>query len=223
MDGYTQYDLLGASFEEFVVFLFDHDVVPIPQNVNEGPEPWYWRAEVLFEPIRAASDYVRLFTEPEFLGARFSNIQLEQGFWAIQSSNIECSVTEIVWHRHVPFVMRANCVRSMFHLFEKLFSTMQSETAVEMWWDSLAYDWHCGNRLRQSGGEDEEMQDVMFETLAKILALPSSTCQASALHGLGHLHHPETQTLIDRYLATNLGIESGLREYALAASRFEVM
>jgi hypothetical protein len=111
----------------------------------------------------------------------------------------------------------------MFHLFEKLFATMQFETAVEMWWDSMAYDWHCGNRSRQNGGEDEEMQDIMFETLAKILELPSAACQASALHGLGHLHHPETQLLIGQYLAKNREIDPGLREYACAASRFDVM
>lgn len=223
MDGYTQFDLLGASYEEFVDFLFEHEVVPIPRSENRGPEPWYWKAEVLFEPVRVASDYARLFTDPEFLLARFSMSKLEQGFWAIQSCNIECSVAEIIWHRQVPFVMRANCVHSMFHLFEKLFASMQSETAVEMWWDSLAYDWHCGNKSRQNGGEDEEMQDVMFETLAKILALPQPTCQASALHGLGHLHHPETPLLIERYIEANREMDPQLREYAQAASRFEVM
>jgi hypothetical protein len=223
MDGYTQFDLLGASYEEFVTFLFDHEVVPTPQNKGRGPEPWYWKAEVLFDPVRVASDYARLFAEPDFLPARFSSSQLEQGFWAIQSCNIECSVAEIIWHKQVPFVMRANCVRSMFHLFEKLFATMPSATAVEMWWDSLAYDWHCGNRSRQSGGEDEDMQDVMFQTLGKILALPEPACQASALHGLGHLHHPETSALIDGYLQTTDGIDPELREYAKAAGRFEVM
>jgi hypothetical protein len=223
MDGYIQYDLLGASFEEFIDFLFNHEVVPIPESESGDPEPWYWKVEVIFDPIAVATYYSRLFNAPNFLLTQFRHDQIEQGFWAIQSCNIECSVAEIIWHRHVPFVMRVNCVRSMFNLYEKLFSHFLSETAAEMWWDSLAYDWHCGNRARQNGGEDEQMQDVMFSTLENVLALPSANCQAYALHGLGHLHHPDTKSLIDRYLGNHPNIDEGLREYALAASRFEVM
>ncbi|HVK54635.1 MAG TPA: hypothetical protein VM532_06365 [Burkholderiales bacterium] len=223
MDGYIQYNITDASFEEFVAFLFNHEVIPVPKNGKKEPEPWYWKAEVTFEPIRVSCDYVRLFTNPEFLLSNFSVEQLDQGFWAIQSSNIECSVADIIWHRHVPFVMRANCIRSMFYLFEKLFATTSLGTAPHMWWDSLAYDWCCGNRSRLNGGEDEQMQDVMFETLEKILALPSSDCQAAALHGLGHLHHPETQQLIDQYIRLNEIISPELRDYAHAAARFDVM
>ena len=215
-------NITGASFEEFVAFLFDHEVVPIPRD-GKGPEPWYWNAQVEFEPVRVACDYVRLFTDPEFLVTQYSLEQLEQGFWAIPSCNIECSVTEIIWHKQVPFVMRENCVRSMFHLFQKLFAVVTLETSPNMWWDSLAYNWHCGNRARSNGGEDERMQDVIFETLEKILALPSLECQAAALHGLGHLHHPATQQLIERYIQGNEKIDAELRDYALAAARFDVM
>ncbi len=214
---------MESSFEDFVAFLFEHEVVPIPHDRHKEPEPWYWTADVIFEPIRVASDYVRLFTKPEFLLSSFSTEQLEQGFWAIQSCNIDCSVAEIIWHRQVPFVMRENCVRSMFSLFERLFAVAPVETASNMWWDSLAYDWHCGNRSRANGGEDEHMQDIMFETLEKILFLPSPKCQAAALHGLGHLHHPATQRLIDLYLQRNVAVDTDLRDYAIAAARFDVM
>jgi hypothetical protein len=223
MDSYTHYNIVDASFEEFVAFLFDHEVIPIPRNGANEPIPWYWKAEVAFEPIRVACDYVRLFSAPEFLLSAFSIERLEQGFWAIQSSNIECSVAEIIWNKQVPFVMRENCVRSMFHLFEKLFAINALETAPEMWWDSLAYDWYCDNRSRAKGGEDECMQNVMFETLEKILSLPSLKCQAAALHGLGHLKHPGTEQLIGRYIQDNEKIDADLRDYALAAARFDVM
>ena len=55
----------------------------------------------------------------------------------------------------------------MFHLFERLFAHDPLDTAVQMWWDSLAYDWHCHNRSRENGGADRRMQDVMFETLSR--------------------------------------------------------
>ncbi len=223
MDGYDQYDLRKATFEEFLTFLFDRDVIPIPANGSGAPEPWYWHAEVAFDPARVASFYINLFTTPRTVLQKCSLEQLDQGFWAIQSSNIECAVTEIIWDQKLPFEIRESCVRSMFHLYELLFSEVSLEASAEMWWDSLAYDWHCGNRVRAKGGEDQLMQDVMFETLSKILQLPSEECQAAALHGLGHLHHPDTSALIVAYLAQRPEIGSDLKQYALAAARFEVM
>lgn len=222
MDGYTSYDLTEASYDDFVQFLFAHEVIPFPKEKRE-PGPWYWHATVEFRPLSVASFYIRLFTEPDSLLQKYSLQELEQGFWAIQSSNIECSITEIIWMKSIPFEIRESCVRAMFHLYQRLFSHEPLDTSVEMWWDSLAYDWHCENRSRSNGGEDLLMQDVMFETLSKILALPSSAVQASALHGLGHLHHPDTKVLVDEFLQRNPQIDPGLREYALAAAKFDVM
>jgi hypothetical protein len=219
----SRHDLRRASFEEFVDFMFDHEVVPVPDDIEADACPWYWNVEVAYQPLRVASYYIRLFTAPGFLPQRYSPAQLEQGFWAIQSGNIECSVAGLIWDARVPFDIRASCVRSMFHLYELLFADIVLESSVDMWWDSLAYDWHCGNRSRARGGEDEAMQDVMFETLSRILALPSVTCQAAALHGLGHLHHPGTSEVILGFLAGNPGMETELRDYALAAARFEVL
>lgn len=223
MDGYDQYDLQKATFEEFLAFLFDRDAIPIPANGSGAPEPWYWHAEVAFDPMRTASFYITLFTTPHAVLKKYSLEQLEQGFWAMQSLNIECAVTEIIWDRKLPLEIRENCVRSMFHLYELLFSEVSLDTAAEMWWDSLAYDWHSGIRARANGGEDQLMQDVMFKTLSKILHLSSEECQAAALHGLGHLHHPDTGALVAAYLAQRPEIDSDLKEYALAAARFEVM
>jgi hypothetical protein len=223
MDGYTKYDLIGATFEEFVVFLFDHEVIPMPKYRKGEAEPWYWNAEVSFDPVRVTCDYIRLFSAPEFLLSKFSKEQLEQGFWEIQSPTIDWALTELIWNEQVPFVLREQCVRSMFFLYEKLFATTPLETAPNMLWDSLAYDWDCGIRSRLNGGEDEQMQDIMFETLGKILELPCLECQAAALHGLGHLHHPATVRLIDQHIQRNKTIDEKMRDYAHAAARFDVM
>jgi hypothetical protein len=67
-----------------------------------------------------------------------------------------------------------------------------------MWWDSLCYDWHCGNKKRENGGDDLELQDIFFNTLVKVLALDSWICQGAALQGLGHLHHPDTAQVVTR-------------------------
>ena len=211
----SQHDLSEASFEDFVGFLFDHEV---------GPFPWYWRVTVDYDPDSVIGYYTSLFTAPRFLLARFTVDQLEQGFWAMQGSLLDCSITDVIWERDVPFANRERCVRAMFDLFAQLFDGWSLESsAVNMWWDSLAYDWECGNRSRANGGEDRPMQDVMFATIARILDLPSETCQAAALHGLGHLHHPDTADLIQGYLTRNSAISAELRDYALAAARFEVL
>jgi hypothetical protein len=120
------------------------------------------------------------------------------------------------------FITREACVRTMYHLFERLFAIEHLDSSAHMWWDALCYDWHCGNRDRANGGDDRYMQDVMFETLAKILQLNSIECQKDALHGLGHLHHPGTKELIDQYVANHPNLSSEIRNYALAAAEFEV-
>jgi hypothetical protein len=53
--------------------------------------------------------------------------------------------------------------------------------------------------------------------------VPSESCQTAALHGLGHLHHPDTNELVQSYLARNPSITPDLREYALAAAQFRVL
>ncbi len=148
MDANEYYDLRKPHhFDEFVDFLFDHEVVPAPASSNE-PGPWYWHGEVVFDPIRVAGFYIKLFQEPRFLSGRFSIPHLEQGFWAIPSGTLDCAISQIIWHRDVPLETRETCIRTMFHLFEKLFANVELDTAPYMWWDSLAYDWHCGNRDR---------------------------------------------------------------------------
>jgi hypothetical protein len=214
----VEYNLTASSFEEFISFLFDKPVPP-----PKSKDHWYWNADVLFLPNTIAAYYVRLFTEPAFLLLQFDKGQLEQGFWAIQSYNLECSVARVIWDLTLPFSMRENCVRSMLHLFKRLFAIEPLDTSAYMWWDSLCYDWHCGNRSRNLGGEDKAMQDVMFQTLSQVLDLPSEHCQGAALHGLSHLHHPDTEELIAQFLKRNPKLEERKRSYALAASRFQVL
>ena len=215
----TDEDITHSSFEEFVAFLFARTVPAEGEKRN----PWYWNVDVTFDPERVCRYYVRLFREPTSLLERFSKAQLEQGFWAIQSCNLSCSVSQVIWDTNLPFAVREECVRSMFDLFRSLFAAESLETSVQMWWDSLCYDWHCGNRRRERGGEDAAMQEVMFQTLSSLLALDSAICQRAALHGLGHLHHPGTEELVQQYLSQRASLSKEWVGYALAAARFEVM
>ncbi len=44
------------------------------------------------------------------------------------------------------------------------------------------------------------MIETIFQTLSKILALDHRGCQICALHGLGHLYHPSSEQLVQKYL-----------------------
>lgn len=213
-------DLTNVSFDEFVVFLFDHDVVPQEPGKYD---PWYFHVEAEFDARKIVAYYVRMFGEPEFLLTRFTKAQLDEGFWAIQGPNLDCSVSRIIEDSDLPLSVREECIRSMADLFKRLFATEPFDTSVQMWWDSLCYDWHCGNRKRERGGEDLELQNVFFETLVKVLAIDSWICQGAALHGLGHLHHPGTKERIERFVEEHPKLTQEQKAYALAAAKFEVM
>src|SRR5262245_53084586 len=113
MKSRTRNDNTLCSFEEFVTFLFDRSV----PSTAEKHDPWYWNVEVTFNPERVRGHYVQLFRAPEFLLERFSKAQLEQGFWAIQSCNLNCSVSNLIWDVNLPSAAREECVKSMLDLF----------------------------------------------------------------------------------------------------------
>ena len=218
-------DISHISFEEFIAFIFDREVQAIEvQAKTEEWNPWYWHTKVLFDPQQICGYYTRLFMAPSFLLERFSKAQLEEGFWAIPAGgSLECSVTELIWNTDLPLAIREECVKSMFYLFRDLFAAEPLDSAAGMWWDSICcHLWHRGRRDRLRGGEDLSMQDVMFETMVQVLALDSVDCQAAALHGLGHLHHPATEEVIQTYVTQHPSLSGELRAYALAAARFEV-
>jgi hypothetical protein len=255
MEDHRNYiDITAYSFEEFVCFLFEHEIT--------AGDSWYFNLEVVFDPAEIARHYVKLFRVPKFLRVTYTSPELEQGFWAAQSCANDCSVSQLLRYDGLPFYAKEECVRSMYDLFAQLFAYEPLDSAVYMWWDSLCYDWHCGNRMGKSGREEKEydgrffelmsrsgnrpefweryqlrdagnqkqreeedlrLQEVMFQTLSRVLTLPQEHCQRAALHDLGHLHHPETPRLIGEFISSHLVLSEQLQEYALAAARFKVL
>jgi hypothetical protein len=68
-----------------------------------------------------------------------------------------------------------------------------------------------------------ELQDTVFRTLVKVLALDSWICQGAALHGLGHLHHPETPEVVDKFIREHPTLTEEQTAYARAAAKFNVL
>ena len=219
MEPVAQVDISQYTFDQFVSFLFDREVaVGPPRKWN----PWFFQIEIEHNPHLTCKHYVRLFLQPAFLLDKFSKAQIEQGFWAIPGSNLECSVNNLLWDSKLSLAEKEQCIRSMFDLFRHFFAVEPVETSGHMWWDALCYDWECGNRKRERGGDDLDLQNIMFETLSSILALDSEFCQGAALHGLSHLHHPDTAKRVERHLNEHPMLSAKQKEYALAAAEFRL-
>jgi hypothetical protein len=214
-----QFDVSEYSFDQFVSFIFAHE----PSADVRKQEPWYFSLEVMYEPQKVCAYDAQLFRQPSLLLERFSKAQLEEGFWAIHGGALDCAVSRAICNTDVPFAAREECVRSIIDLFGLFFATEPLESSSNMWWDSLCYDWNCGIRDRERGGEDLRMQNVMFETLAVILRLDSEPCQIAALNGLGHLHHPATAALVHTFIAEHPALTAETKEYALRAAKFQVL
>jgi len=126
----TRVDSTNWSFDDFVAFLFDRDV----SLESKRQDYWYCHVEVEFDAREIGAYYVQLFRQPEFLLTRFTKLQLEEGFWAIQVHNLDCSVARIIDDSEVPLSLRKDCIRSMADLFKRLFAAEPFDSSVQMWW-----------------------------------------------------------------------------------------
>jgi hypothetical protein len=133
MTEFTEVDIRGFSFEKFTLFLFDRGIPPTADDGSE--DSWYYSEEVTFDADEVAAHYVNHFINPEFLRSRFSQLQLEQGFWAILGPNLSCGAAELIWLQELPFSVSENCGRAMFHLYERFFAIDPLDTSAYMWWD----------------------------------------------------------------------------------------
>src|SRR5690242_13729496 len=109
MEQAAHVDLTESSFDEFVSFLFDRSIPP----EAEKRDPWHWHVEVEFDASKICAYYVQLFQQSEFLLTRFTKPQLEEGFWAVQGPNLDCSVSRLIDDSDLPLSVREACIRSM--------------------------------------------------------------------------------------------------------------
>ncbi len=212
----STYDLRTCSYDEFLDFVFEHPV---------EKEHWYWESglKVLYDVNRNAELLTKLFSNARPLLDSYTREQLEQGFWALQSGCVDGLVEDVMFEQSVPFERRAEFIRSMFLLYRDLFSIDALETSSNMWWDCISSDYAIRRRSQDTSEDDRNIQDVMFETLTKILYLDSEECQGAALHGLGHLRHPNTEKVIRDWIATQPELPEDDLEFAEACITGDIM
>jgi hypothetical protein len=213
--------ITDLSFEDWVVFVFDHPA--------EGPE-WYWGDEAPFwnAPAALTAEYVtRLFEDPVPALEGYTDAELNMGLNYIITPGLGEHML-CLDDPTVPLPARLRCVRSCGLLFRKLLLPRCSShlshrdepgrsplnAVCYMWWDNMPV----------YGGPVPEARNALqlaaLETMAAILTFDSDACQESALHGLGHWHRAfpqQVERLIDEFLRLRPRARPELRAYAQSA------
>lgn len=215
------YDLRNATLDDFIRFIFDHDV---PEDSRDR-EYWYYDYDMWIDYNRdeLIDLYISLFNSSGDLINKYSYEQLDQGCWAMIGPNLDIGLEEMIWDTDIARAKRVLLIYSMYEIYKNLYTKIQIETSCNMWWDCLAYDFYDTELRNRHNEETRIIQDAMFCTLKKILELESEYCQEAALHGLGHLRHPETKIAIEAYLMKNSRLSKEQKKYAKACITGDIM
>ncbi len=205
-----QFDLRGQNLEAVMDFIFGHPVPTI-----QGETGWWWESDVDVDLEEYAANLIAIFRTPAVLRSRYTREQLEQGFWTL-ISGAEPSLEHVRWDSAVPWSVRTALIQATVDLYEKLFAFDFLDTSAYMFWDGLAYGYCVPTRHPETDVEDRRVQEAMFSALTQILEIDSLSCQLAALHGLGHLRHPNTEKAITTYLVRNPTLGEDHRRFAVA-------
>ncbi len=203
-------DLRGRDLTRVADGIFNHAVSGGTAHMS-----WWWQSEIVFEPAEHVANLTSIFRNPQPLRSRYTRDQMEQGFWFL-ISGASGALEDVLWDSEVPWHDRASLIGSTVDLYRRLFAHDPLETSAYMFWDALAYGYCVPTRHPDVDAEDRRVQSAMFAALQQILVIESIPCQLAALHGLGHLRHPDTESAITAYLQQNPHLSDEHRSYALA-------
>jgi len=217
--------LTNLSFEEWVLFVFDHPV-------DESKLEWYWNLDEDWwdGPTALTVDYLtRTFENSTTVFQPYTDSQLNQGLWYIVSNACSNHMFALM-DASVSWAERRRCIRSFYTLYEQCFAKRctphlshldeagagRLNAVCYMWWDIIPISG------RPEDPNHKEMNQELLQVMESALQLDSIACQESALHGLGHwqLYYSEKVTkIIDRFLAIQKNLPDALRTYAVNAAR----
>jgi hypothetical protein len=208
------------SLPNWIAHVFDHPVTD---------PAWYWSLEEpgwRDSPEHIASLIADTFERSGELLSRFTDAQLNQGFWFLVSglgSDYMFALDEAT----VPLATRLRGLRSFIPLFKQVMAVRCSphlshldepaanplNIACYMWWDTLPIH----------GKPDEpdrtEFDAEVLQGLSHLLSIPHDACRESALHGLSEwqLSYPRARVIVDEWLARTPDLRPELVSYAKLA------
>jgi hypothetical protein len=154
-----------------------------------------------------------LFPDFRAIAGRFSLRQIDRAIWAIWCGPF--SLDQLLWDNTVALDKRVECIRSMYLVYAEVVAKSDvrvMENCFDMWWDWLPSNfWGCqafDNKIQEGDtskldSDSKTLLDEMFLVLRKILELPDRRVQCYALHGLGHVHHPDVRALVQAFIDAN--------------------
>lgn len=209
-------DLSSKTFDEFVEFLFARKIVPDKEQFD------YFLTDLdgqqYDEAVPSSSKVVvghmtKLFSEFGQIATKYSLAHVDQAVWGILGENLR--LYEFLFDTSVPLPNRLECIRSMYYVYSDFVAKSEADPDPDlggfwMWWDLVLHGFWTPPRPFVAGtyrgdasrldSESRVLLDVMLETLKRILDLPHTEAQRCALHGLGHLHHPEVRNTIQHFI-----------------------
>jgi hypothetical protein len=205
-DESSNFDLSDLTFEQFESFFFDRRLLKRSEgSFTDAFCPGFF-SFASSSPSKTVEMLQRLMSEFARIGRSYSLPQINQGIWAMFGYRIE--IHEHLWLESISLSLRQQCISAMLVPYRDFVCghpAEQMENCFDMWWDMIAHDFwadltHSGSALND---DNRAVLNAMFETLCEILSLPDSRCQQYALHGLGHLQHPDVSKVIQKFIDEN--------------------
>jgi hypothetical protein len=160
---------------------------------------------------------IKLFNDPEILLKRFQVEVVYKGLnMFLDSYSMYLYSLIFKKENNGKLENRIECIKSIKNLFEIIFVKDSFSQLAFMWWDEIitaAYP----HGTKEFSKEDMKIREAIFVTLNSILNIENTICQASALHGLGHLQHPGTKEVIENYLNRSNNLNNKFIRYAKLA------
>jgi len=200
-------DLSTLTPEQFSTFFFDR---PIVEGLGAKHKLFLGEFECF---AISPSDPAAFVANVKAMCLNFGNLakiyspdQLDQGLWTIFGGVLHCE--EYLFDPTIEGSLRVDCVESMYLPFRDVAANLTIDVKKSfywMWWDIVLHGLYPVPKEYKHGyltltNDQSQMIDTIFQTLSKILALDHRGCQLCALHGLGHLYHPSSEPLVQRYL-----------------------
>jgi hypothetical protein len=168
---------------------------------------------VAIDPLRQLELTAALFANARELRWKYSEEQLEQGLWFIFGPGGDQWFASLLRNEQIAIAVRRAFIASIFALYDQLLSSVELEASSFMLWDLLIDQFYNGDA--DDVVVQAELEEIIFETLTRILTLSDRECQHAALHGLGHLRHRDTAGVVREYLARSERLPAELTEYAI--------
>jgi len=223
----------AQPLQVWIDHVFDHPVSDPPWHEAVDPEAASTGTEEWPEPPETVVGYIaEAFERSGTLLSRFSDEQLDQGFWYLFYPDPR-GFMETLLDERVPLASRRRAVRSFVPLFEQVMAERCSSHlshldekgakplngACYMWFDEML------DRFNPERLIHAQLETDLVDTLHAILAIPQDACRESALHGIGHWvrEYPQLVDMVDQFLPHTPGLRPELIAYAESARDGKVL